>query len=1055
MNKRKFTLIAAMLTLCVVATATAWGQAKPQGLIVVVVDPFGAPLDPYGYAPSADDLLEATRDGAIVHFLSKDQEQVDSLREWLRSKNVYGQASAAKFDGETLPYVDNLANQIIVIEPFDLSEEELLRAMSPGGTATIVPGNTDFSDRLITKPRPDNIDEWTHYLHNTSNNAVGADEVADQPRSIQWQAEPRFGRSHEEMASMSTTVTSGGRVFFIADEAPFASIRYRGQWTLTARDAFNGIELWKRDISNWTDHLRHFRSGPVHLQRRLVAVDNHVFVTLGLEAPIKALDAATGAEVRTFAGSEYAEEIMVNDGVLYTVVGTSEVDRTGGGLYLRGEPKATDFRFIAAYNVESGEQLWKHVCPDSEFLLPLTLAIRDGSVFYQSTYGMVRLDAASGETAWRTERSTPKLRMSFSAPTLVVDENVVLCADREAQPDKPETGVAEDGEIEWGVHGWNEPGYPRKGPSVLRAYSIESGEELWNAPCTEQYNSPTDVFVVDGIVWIGSDFKGYDVETGELIQSLTWKGNPVSMPHHRCYRNKATEQFIFTGRSGVEIVSFEHGWVGNNSWIRGTCQYGVMPANGFVYAPPDACACNNKVKMNGFFAAHPGRDLTPIPDDQRLTQGPAFGQVNVADAGPNDWAMYRADNARGGATAASVPTELATAWTIDIGGTLTQPICVGSQVYVASVDTHTVHAINASDGEAVWTFTANGRIDSAPTYYQGMILFGSSDGCVYALRAADGELAWRFEAATSRALVTVFEQLESVWPVNGTVLIQNGVLYVAAGRNTYLDGGMTLYCLNPTTGEMISKNSLYNIDPETNAQTGVEGSRGFDMEGVRQDILVGDGESVFMKHFRFDAEGNLMAENSPHLLSIHGLLGEEWFVRSYWLVGTTTGAGWGGWANAAKTAPSGRILSFNETGVYGYGRESIASAAVGHRLDNYLLWRQDVQPDSTSVEPTWIDENALTVRAMVLAGDQLVVAGPPDIGLKTDGEEILAFENEPEALAAFRGERGVFLRVHDAASGELNCELELPAIPVFDGISAAGGRVFVALRDGSLVCLGE
>ena len=38
-------------------------------------------------------------------------------------------------------------------------------------------------------------------------------------------------------------------------------------------------------------------------------------------------------------------------------------------------------------------------------------------------------------------------------------------------------------------------------------------------------------------------------------------------------------------------VHWESGWLGNNSWIRGTCQYGIMPANGFLYAPPDACAC--------------------------------------------------------------------------------------------------------------------------------------------------------------------------------------------------------------------------------------------------------------------------------------------------------------------------------------------------------------------------------------------------------------------------------------------------------------------------------
>jgi hypothetical protein len=29
----------------------------------------------------------------------------------------------------------------------------------------------------------------------------------------------------------------------------------------------------------------------------------------------------------------------------------------------------------------------------------------------------------------------------------------------------------------------------------------------------------------------------------------------------------------------------------NNSWIRGTCQYGIIPANGLIYAPTHVCGC--------------------------------------------------------------------------------------------------------------------------------------------------------------------------------------------------------------------------------------------------------------------------------------------------------------------------------------------------------------------------------------------------------------------------------------------------------------------------------
>jgi outer membrane protein assembly factor BamB len=1043
--------------------------------------------------PTADEILETTgvsgglvvqigcgdgslladlgsHDRLLVHGLCANADNVAKARRTIQDAGCYGKASVAQFDGKTLPYVDRFVNLIIAEDLGDLPKDEVLRVLAPLGVAYIKDGGAWTK---IANPWPADIDEWTHYLHGPNNNAVAADEVAAQPRSLQWITEPRFGRSHEEMASVSTAVSARGRVFYIVDDAPFASIRFRGQWNLAARDAFNGVLLWKREIPQWNDHLRHFRSGPVHLQRRLAAVDDRVYVTLGLAAPVTAIDAATGETVKTYRGTEHTEEIIVDGDVLYVTAGTSETRRVGGGLHGRDEPKPTDFRFIAAIDIESGEMLWKHAFAGNEGLLPLTLAVDESGVYYQSTKGVGRLDAKSGKQNWLTPRDTPARRMGFSAPTLVVSDGVVLCADREASASKPELAPAKDGKISWGVHGWNEGGYSRKSASMLRAYSTENGEELWNASCAEQYNAPTDVFVVDGVVWVGTGFKGYDLKSGNEIRTLNWRGAPVSMPHHRCYRNKATSNYILTGRSGVEVVSLEDGWIGNNSWIRGACQYGIMPANGLIYAPPNACACNNKVKVLGLTAAAPDRKLPePAPTSERIKTGPAYGDVGKRKAAACDWTMYRANNARGGAVATTIPTDLKSQWTTKIGGKLTQPIAVENVVYVASTDAHTVHALSAADGKTRWTFTAEGRIDSSPTFYRGALLFGSAAGHVYCLRAEDGALVWRFRAAPHQRLIGSFGQLESLWPVNGSVLVQNDEVFVAAGRNTYLDGGVTLYRLDPDTGAAISKTVLCDVDPETGKQTGVEGSGGFDMQGVRTDLLSGDGETVFMKHYRFDGDGQPMAENKPHLLSVDGFLGEEWFVRSYWIYGTTVRAGWGGWAAAASSAPAARIMSIGDSYLFGYGRESIAGGATGHKADAYHLWCRARQPATPAAAPKdvrrgdkkrpkapalaapkWSVKDALIVRAMALTPNALVVAGPPDLGKKTSG--VLAYENEDEALAGFHGERGVFLRVLSTEDGSTLGETKLDALPVFDGMSIANGKVFTALRDGSVVCLGK
>ena len=496
-------------------------------------------------------------DRYLVQGLESDPAKVQAARKALHSAGLYGPVSVYRYDGTTLPYADNSVN-LIVGDRTRVPAAETMRALAPLGVAVI-------DGKTTRKPWPDEIDNWSHFLHGTDNNAVAADTVVAPPRSLQWISKPKWGRSHEETPSLSTTVTAKGRVFSIVDEAPLASIRHRGIWRLVARDAFNGILLWKKPIPVWIDHLREFRTGPVFLPRTLVAVGDEVYVTLGLGQPLTALDAATGRERRVYAGTEYTEEILCDNGVLYLAAGTSEVDRVGSGLHMRDEPKPSGFRRVMAVDAASGKVLWRNEL--KEALLPLSLAVRDGRVCYQTASGVVCVDASSGKKRWHTPRGTPERRMAFSAPTVVMTDDVVLVADR--IPDKKQP--ASKGQLKWGIAGFhNVGGFNYRSKSRIAAYDLSSGKELWSAPCEETYDSPVDVFVRGDTVWVGAnlksaEFNSYDVKTGKPLTPLKWTGARVGMGHHRCYRNKATTKYLLTGRSGIEMVDFEKGWLNNNS----------------------------------------------------------------------------------------------------------------------------------------------------------------------------------------------------------------------------------------------------------------------------------------------------------------------------------------------------------------------------------------------------------------------------------------------------------------------------------------------------------
>jgi hypothetical protein len=174
-------------------------------------------------------------------------------------------------------------------------------------------------------------------------------------------------------------------------------------------------------------------------------------------------------------------------------------------------------------------------------------------------------------------------------------------------------------------------------------------------------------------------------------------------------------------------------------------------------------------------------------------------------------------------------------------------------VFVAAPDLHRVVALDAASGKRLWSYTAGGRLDGPPTIHQDLCLFGAHDGWVYCLTATDGRLLWRLRAAPREGRILAYGQMESPWPVVSSVLVEQDLAYVAAGRHPTSDGGIRVLAIRPRSGEIVWEKSIDNLDAITKwyggTLSGQKTKVGVDFEPV--DMLVRDGDRVAMSRWRF------------------------------------------------------------------------------------------------------------------------------------------------------------------------------------------------------------
>ncbi len=958
----------------------------------------------------------------LVQVLEADVAALDRARKHLHQANAYGLASVDILSEDGwLPYAEDLVNVLIVGKAAGrVKLAEAVRVLAPGGTLLAVATAIDpaamkaagledvrparpsgASWRQARKGWPKGTDRWTHPRHAADGNPVSLDTLAGPPRRIRWLAGPP-----QEICNM---VTAGGRAY------------YGG---VLARDAFNGLRLWERPL-NPTPARGGWYFQTVGGSVVPLATDEGVLVMT--DGRLRLLDAATGRELRVY--------------------GQGSPPFTPSDVLLAGRTiVAADEQAVVAMDLRTGQVNWRHEAAS------LRCMAADGGRLF-----VIHNDKA-GEGPWLT------CRCMESGETLW----------RRGQDDLPWLGkVRRFAQYEaWLACEISTITETKTGNSV-QVLSADDGRHLWGRefiPHSSHFRQARAMFA-GGLLWVLDEAVkgcvGLDPPTGQVKQ--TW---PIDRSH--CFPPVATSRYMIAGE--MDWVSLADGMKEVSHITKPACSRdaGVVIANGLVYTFPKRCICWPMLRDYAALAPAGGQDV-PAAGEQKFQfeRGPGKPpEKAVSEDVSNDWPCYRHDAFRSAGTRAALPRELKVLWTTQFGGwpdgpiardwrenyfsrsPVGPPVAAGGLVYVARPSAHEVVAMDAASGAVRWRFTANGPVDTAPTIHRGLCLFGCKSGWVYALRADDGLLVWRLRAAPLERRIVAYGQIESPWPVPGSVLVDGGTAYVAAGRQPFADGGVVVLAIDPLQGTVRWTTRLDSLP-----QKDFYHSSGMDFENF--DLLHREGDAVAMSRWMFDRRTGQMTcdEQSGYARIRTGRSGGVLVPRGAWsyapLYEPQT------WHERPFVRP---LAAYRDSTLLGctqdrrtvYRRDFSdaeitpppppasapargAKADAGERFDtNWVgygvfnakygrLWRSQLlmRKAAWKAVPFPLSEGVQSINAMLLAGDALYVA--------TD-----------------KGN----LAVLDVQTGQTLGRVAIPP-PAWDSLAAAGGRLFLTTRDGRVVCLGK
>ena len=338
------------------------------------------------------------------------------------------------------------------------------------------------------------------------------------------------------------------------------------------------------------------------------------------------------------------------------------------------------------------------------------------------------------------------------------------------------TGLVDGSPVVWNgrVYVSNWYGYGNWNPGL---YSIDAntGEILWVNRNVTGASTPS---IYNGTIFIGSlsgKLYAVNASTGEVV----WERNLEKNPE---WWGIASSPLIYN--ETIYVTTFSDGTLhaldlnGNEVWNVTTgnriSQYSSPSAyNGIVFFAGNSTS-------NMLYAVDEGGNVVwTFQADSKILDTPSIGCGKVFFATENR--LY-AVNLNG-----------SEAWSIPFNGTISSPAVAYCKIFIGSMNGK-FYCFNATSGEKIWEFDANGKIYSSPAVADGVVYFATNvpNGTVYALNAENGSLIWSYSLNPPDG--AYYNIMSSPFIYHGKVFIgaDDGYLYAFGSNPIIWRGNITL-----------------------------------------------------------------------------------------------------------------------------------------------------------------------------------------------------------------------------------------------------------------------